>query len=92
MPEIQGNLIWIGEIEVKTEKFKIMDFAIETTEDPKYPQKIKLQAINNSCEAIKALTLGSLINCHYNLKGREYNEKYYTTVTCWKFDIINKAP
>jgi single-strand DNA-binding protein len=88
--QIQGKLIWIGEIEDKSDKFKILDFAIET-DDPQYPQKIKLQAINKTCDAIKALSLGSVINCHYNLKGREYQGKYYTTVTVWKFDIINKA-
>lgn len=91
MPEIKGRLIWIGEIEEKTEKFKIMDFAIKT-DDPQYPQKIKLQASNKICDGIKNLSLGSVINCHYNLKGREHNDKYYATVTCWKYDIINKAP
>ncbi|MCC6818626.1 MAG: DUF3127 domain-containing protein [Bacteroidia bacterium] len=87
--EIEGELVHVGEIEAKTDTFKIMDFVIKT--EDQYPQFIKMQAVNKTCDGIKALGIGSKINCHFNLKGREYNEKYYTTISCWKYDIRAKV-
>lgn len=68
----------------KTKSIVVLD----TTIKPDYPEIVAITFIGKSQEALEAanLTAGTKINVHVNVKSREYNGKYYTEVTAWKFE------
>ena len=85
MLKIAGKVIQVGSIIERGEKrFKTADFVIET--DEKYPQKIKFDLLGDKTDMLKHLSVGKKIDVHFNLKGKEYNEKFYNSLECYKFD------
>lgn len=60
------------------------EFVIETQEQ--YPKKVCFEAHNEKCDKILELSVGQEINVHFNLSSREYQGRYYTKATMWKFD------
>lgn len=90
--EIKGTIIKIYEVKKISEKFSAQDFVIQT--DEKYPQKITFQLSNDKMDLIRPYTEGSPVNVHFNLRGREWKDKYFNTLEAWKIDCetATKAP
>ena len=65
------------------------EFVIETQEQ--YPKKIAFEAHNEKCDKIQELAEGQEINVHFNLSSREYQGRYYTKATMWKFEVSNQS-
>lgn len=86
--KIQGVIIKIYHTHQVTDKFKKREFVIETQE--KYPQLILFQVTQNKCEDLDSQKIGSLVDVHFNLRGREYTPKgkeqpsYFSTIEAWK--------
>ena len=54
-----------------------------TTEE-KYPQDIKLELYQDDCALIDEYVTGDPLKVFYNLKGNEYQEKFYVNLQAWK--------
>lgn len=85
--ETTGTIHFIGEKKRVSDKFTVQEFVIET--DEKYPQKIVFNLINDKVNLINGYQSGDTIKVAFNLTGREYNGKYYNTLSCWKIQPIN---
>ncbi|OED36609.1 hypothetical protein AB833_26530 [Chromatiales bacterium (ex Bugula neritina AB1)] len=83
--QIDGTLHKIFNTEQKSEKFRARDFVIEVT-DGKFPQMIKFQLTQDKCEAIDEHREGDQITVHFDLRGREWNEKYFTNLNAWRIE------
>nr|MBS0038390.1 DUF3127 domain-containing protein [Saprospiraceae bacterium] len=83
--EIEGKLIKKFDTEQKTDTFKAREFVIETKDD-KYPQKIKFQLTQDRCELIDGFEENQMIKVHFDLRGREWNEKYFTNLNAWRVE------
>lgn len=55
-----------------------------------YPQKIPVEFTKDKCDALNSLTIGQTVTAHVNLRGNEYNGKYYANIQGWKFDAGNE--
>jgi hypothetical protein len=62
-------------------------FVIETARE--YPKKVCLTTFNRAIH--DAATVGSSGEFHIDIEAREYNEKWYTTVKCYKMDLDKEA-
>lgn len=82
---IQGTIINLGEIEQKSEKFKMRN-AVVKTED-KYPQEIAVQFTNANVDKSSPLKIGDAVTIHCNIRGREYNGKWYNSLDAWRVDL-----
>jgi len=82
--QANGTLHHIGETEAKTEAFSAREFVIET--DGNYPQLIKFQLVQDRCDLINNYSLGESITVHFDLRGREWNGKYFTNLNAWKVE------
>jgi single-strand DNA-binding protein len=82
---IKGILHKIFETEQKTESFSSREFVIETL-DEKYPQFIKFQLTQDRCGLIDNFKEGEEITVHFDLRGREWNEKYFTNLNAWRIE------
>jgi hypothetical protein len=82
---LTGKVILINDTQVFPSGFTKREFVIETAEE-KYPQKIKLDAVKDGCDRLDAYRIGDDITVSFNLRGNEYNGKYFTSLQAWKFD------
>jgi hypothetical protein len=90
--EIRGIVIAVGETQQVTEKFKKRDLIVEYAENPTYPEQIKFEANQASCDKLDELRAGDDITVHFNLRGRAWKDKngvnqYFNTLNVWKFDL-----
>lgn len=90
---MKGELIHVGSITENAKGFQKSDFVIRTI-DTQYPQEIKFELFKDNTKKIQDITTGSKINVHFNIKGRQWNDKWLTSIEAWKIDVIelNKLP
>lgn len=82
--DITGKLHKVFEVEQKTDSFKAREFVIETPGD--YPQFVKFQLTQDRCNAIDKYNEGDDITVHFDLRGREWQGKYFTNLNAWKIE------
>jgi len=56
------------------------------TPDEKYPQKVQFQAANDRIQDVNGLAIGEELELSFDLRGREYNGKYYNTLNAYKIE------
>lgn len=83
--EVEGKLIKKFETESKTDSFKAREFVIEI-ESGKYPQLIKFQLVQDRCALVDDYNEGDMLKVFFDLRGREWNEKYFTNLNAWKVE------
>ncbi len=83
--EIEGKLHKKFETESKTATFQAREFVIYI-EDGNYPQYIKFQLTQDRCGLIDNFNEGDVIKVTFDLRGREWNEKYFTNLNAWKIE------
>jgi hypothetical protein len=87
---IKGAIKLINPIKVISDKFSVREFVV-TTPDAKYPQDILFQTINDKMGVLESLGVGQQVEVSYNVRGREFNGRYYNTLDAWKVQIIGQA-
>jgi single-strand DNA-binding protein len=85
--EMKGELIHIGSATENAKGFIKSEFVIRT-HDEKFPQEIKFELFKDNTKKLDDVTIGSKINVHFNIKGRPWNDKWFTSIECWKIDVI----
>lgn len=80
---IKGAVKLVNEVKVISDRFSVREFVI-TTLDPKYPQDILFQAVNDKIDMIDPLRKAQVVDVSFNLRGREFNGRYYNTLDVWK--------
>jgi len=95
---IKGAIKLINPIKVISDKFSVREFVV-TTPDAKYPQDIIFQTINDKMAVLESLGVGQQVEVSYNVRGREFNGRYYNTLDAWKIEVtgpreqtVNIAP
>ena len=82
--EIEGLLHKKFDTEAKTESFQAREFVIST--DGNYPQFVKFQLTQDRCQIIDNYNEGEKIKVHFDLRGREWQGKYFTNLNAWRVD------
>ena len=83
--EIEGKLHKKFETESKTATFQAREFVLHI-EDGNYPQYIKFQLTQDRCGLIDNYNEGDIIKVTFDLRGREWNEKYFTNLNAWRIE------
>ena len=81
--ELTGTLAEIMPTATFNKGFKKREFVIET-DSGKYPQKIIFQLVQEKCDMINSFTLGDTVKVSFDIKGREFNGKYYNALEAWR--------
>jgi len=89
--ELSGKLHKKYDTENKSGTFKSRDFVI-LDESTQYPQYIKLQIVQDRCELLDNIQEGTPVKVHFDLRGREWNEKFFTNLQAWRVEPIGAAP
>jgi single-stranded DNA-binding protein len=90
--QITGIIKVIKPIQQVSATFSKREFVIETTEQ--YVQTIQLELHGDRVDIIESFTEGQEVECHINLRGREWvnpqgETKYFNTIICWKIQLPN---
>ena len=78
-----GRLHKKFDTEQKSASFSVRDFVIETVDD-KFPQMVKFQLTQDKCALVDDFTEGDQITVDFDLRGREWNDKYFTNLNAWR--------
>jgi len=88
---IKGAIKLINPIKVISDKFSVREFVV-TTPDAKYPQDILFQTVNDKMDILESLGAGQQVEVSYNVRGREFNGRYYNTLDAWKIEVTGSKP
>jgi len=83
--EIQGKLHKVFPSENKSGSFQAREFVIEF-ESGQYSQLIKFQLTQERCDLIDSYSEGEEIQVHFDLRGREWDGKYFTNLNAWRLN------
>ena len=82
--QLTGTIKLIGEKQVFDSGFQKVEFVI-TTNDEKYPQDISFEILQDKVDDfIKYNKVGASVDVDFNVRGNEYNGKYYVSLSAWK--------
>ena len=71
--------------ESKTQTFQAREFVIEVA-DGNYPQMVKFQLTQDKCSLVDPYEEGDTLRVHFDLRGREWNGKYFTNLNAWRIE------
>ena len=61
-------------------------------EDGKYPQEINLEFVQDKVALLDALQPGQEVTVSFDIRGREYNGRYFNNLQGWKIVTAESAP
>lgn len=79
----EGKIEKIFDTEEKTATFSAREFVIEVA-DGQYPQMVKFQLVQDKCSLVDDYKEGDQIEVEFDLRGREWNGKYFTNLQAWR--------
>lgn len=89
MTQIKGTILKVLPKESGNGKngkeWKRTAFVLETTDQ--YPKKVCFSAYGDKADAAEKLTPNTSIEVFYNPESREYNDKWYTELKAWKWEV-----
>jgi hypothetical protein len=83
--DIEGKLIKKYDVEQKTSTFQSREFVIEVP-DGSYSQYVKFQLVQERCAMIDNYEEGSMIKVSFDLRGREWQGKFFTNLNAWRIE------
>ena len=88
MYEAAGKMKWIGTTQSFPSGFTKREFVVTTAHD-KYPQDIKFDMVKDKCQVLDSFELGQDVQVTFDIRGREYNGKYFVDLSCWKLQTAD---
>jgi hypothetical protein len=85
MYEASGKIKLISETQTFPSGFSKREFVV-TTADGKYPQDLKFEVVKDKCSVLDGFKEGSDVKVSFDIRGNEYNGKYYVNLSCWKLE------
>ena len=82
----EGTIIAIDDIITFDSGFTKREFVIKTTDDGDYPQDIKFELVKDKTSLIDKYNIGDRVTVFLNIRGREWNEKYFVNLVAWKIE------
>ena len=80
--KLNGTIKLINETQTWDSGFSKRDFVVTTLEQ--YPQDVKFEAVKDKATALDSFNVGDNVDVSFNVRGNEYNGKYYVSLQSWK--------
>ncbi|WP_246050302.1 DUF3127 domain-containing protein [Neolewinella litorea] len=92
--EITGTLVKKYETETKGESFRVRDFVIKANDGGQYDNFVKFQTTQDRTSIIDDFNEGDELKVHFDLRGRQWQDKYFTNLNAWRVEATtaNAAP
>lgn len=83
MYEAAGKIKVIYDTQSFASGFSKREFVVTTAAD-KYPQDLKFEVVKDKCQLLDGFNIGQDITVNFDIRGNEYNGKYYVNLSAWK--------
>jgi hypothetical protein len=83
MFELNGKVKVIYDVQTFPSGFSKREFVV-TTSESKYPQDLKFEVVKDKCAILDNYKEGQDVLVNFDIRGNEYNGKYYVNLSCWK--------
>jgi len=83
MYETKGKIKLINDTQTFASGFSKREFVV-TTGDSKYPQDLKFEVVKDKTSLLDNYEVGQDVVVHFDIRGNEYNGRYYVNLSCWK--------
>lgn len=83
--EAIGKLIRRFDTEVKSSGFQAREFVLEIPSG-NYNEYIKFQLVQDRCSLIDQFNEGDSLKVSFDLRGREWQGKYFNNLQAWRID------
>ena len=82
--ELTGKVKMLLEKQTFSSGFEKREFVITTQEQ--YPQDVKFECIKDKNTQLDGLNTGDEVKVAFNVRGNEYQGKYYVNLQAWKIE------
>lgn len=82
--QLQGRIKVVMDTQTFDSGFSKREFIITTAEQ--YPQDVKFEFFKDKTTVLDAFTPNEEVTVHFNIRGNEYNGKYYVNLQAWKME------
>ncbi len=83
---VKGKIKLIGEVETFSNDFTKRQVVVTTNEA--YPQEIGIDFVKDKCALLDNYKVGQNVDISINIRGNEYNGKYYVNLNGWKIESL----
>ena len=83
MYEAAGKIKVINQTQTFPSGFTKREFVVTTAHD-KFPQDLKFEVVKDKCSMLDAFEVGQDVQISFDIRGNEYNGKYFVNLSCWK--------
>jgi single-strand DNA-binding protein len=73
----------ISEVQSFASGFTKREFVVTTAHD-KFPQDLKFEVVKDKCSMLDSFKTGDEVQVNFDIRGNEYNGKYFVNLSCWK--------
>lgn len=87
--ELNGKLKVVFDVQTFPSGFSKREFVITT--DEQYPQDVKFELVKDKTSLIDKFTVGDQLKVSFNVRGNEYQGKYYVSLGAWRVENIGAA-
>ena len=88
--EVSGKVKVLMDTQTFASGFAKREFVITTQEQ--YPQDVKFECIKDKISMLDNLQPGADVTVHFNLRGNEYQGKYFVNLQAWRVEAGVAAP
>lgn len=91
MSEVIGKIIVLNDTEIvgSAGTFKKRTLVVET--DEQYRQSIPIDFVQDKCSILDNYAVGQEVKVSINIRGNEYNGKYYVSLNGWRIEKTGDA-
>ena len=82
---MEGTVKVINEVQTFASGFSKREFVIEV-EDGKFPQMVKFECLKEKASLIDDYSIGEVVKVHFDIRGNEYNGRYFVNLNAWKLE------
>ena len=89
MYEAIGKIKVIFDTQTFASGFSKREFVVTT--DGKFPQDLKFEVVKDKCPLLDEFRPNQEVQVNFDIRGNEYNGKYYVNLSCWKLQPADGA-
>lgn len=93
---VSGKLVEIFEVMKVKETFQKREFVLEYASNPKYPELVKFELVQDKCSLLDNFKVGQEVSVEFDLRGRKWTDqkgavKYFNTLQAWRLSAEGGA-
>lgn len=89
--DLTGKIKLIQEAKTFSSGFTKREMVV-TVEDGKYPQDISIEFVQDKVSLLDNLGPGQAVTVTFDIRGREYNGRYFNNLQGWKVVVEGDQP